>query len=105
MKRNVLTWNQALENGYEPKDYPYDLKDIPEGSYKAKIDFKIWVKKTMAVCCYFIFIEMNKKCCITIYRNKFFAYEILNSDINFTECTIKTIYTIEMGYNKNQKMF
>lgn len=105
MKRNVLTWNQALEKGFEPSLYPYNETDIPEGNYKARLDCKIWAKKTMGVSCYYTFIEINKKCCITVFRDKMEAYKIQNSSIDFAECPIGRLYSIEMSYNKNKKMF
>lgn len=44
MGSNVLSWNQALEQGYEPRLYPY-LANIPLDEYDAKLDFKVWAKK------------------------------------------------------------
>ena len=52
MKRNVLTWNQALKRACEPKDYSYKLIDISKGRYIVKIGFKICAKKTTPDSCY-----------------------------------------------------
>lgn len=52
MESNVLSWNVALDKGYEPQLYPYTANHIPVGEYTARLDFKIWAKKAMAVCCY-----------------------------------------------------
>jgi hypothetical protein len=53
MECNVLSWNVALEKGYEPRIYPYATEDVPLGEYEAVLNFKIWAKKAMAISCYF----------------------------------------------------
>lgn len=50
MECNVLSWNVALEKGYEPRLYPYATEYVPLGEYEAVLDFKIWAKKAMAIC-------------------------------------------------------
>ncbi len=53
MENNVLSWNIALEKGLEPRLYPYTAEHVPVGKYEAVLDFKIWAKKAMGICCYF----------------------------------------------------
>jgi hypothetical protein len=50
---NVLTWKNALDEGHEPRLYPYAAESIPTGQLEARLDFKIWAKNTMGVSCYF----------------------------------------------------
>lgn len=44
----TLSWNVALEKGYEPKLYPYATEHVPLGECKAVLDFKIRAKKVIA---------------------------------------------------------
>lgn len=41
-----LTYDMALREGFEPKEY--DWKNIPEGTWQARLDFKIWSNKSTA---------------------------------------------------------
>jgi hypothetical protein len=43
--RNVLSWHQALEKGFNPSDYPFQMESVPLGEFPATLDFKIWAKK------------------------------------------------------------
>jgi hypothetical protein len=53
MENNVLSWNVALEKGYEPHLFPYTAEEIPLGQYDTFLEFKIWSKKAMGMSCYF----------------------------------------------------
>ena len=105
MERNVLTWNQALDKGYEPSFYPYDSTDIPAGSYKAVLDFKIWAKKAMAVSCYFSLQDIERKICISVFRERADKlYHLPNSTLDFAECPTSREYEISINYNGKGKM-
>jgi len=39
MENNVISWNIALEKGYEPRLYSYTAEHIPVGEYEAILDF------------------------------------------------------------------
>ena len=39
-----LTYDMALREGFEPGEY--DWKNIPEGTWPARLDFKIWSNKS-----------------------------------------------------------
>ncbi|MEP6749413.1 MAG: hypothetical protein ABJB86_16880 [Bacteroidota bacterium] len=104
MERNVMSWNIALDKGFEPRLYPYGPVNIPEGYYDARIDFKIWAKKTMAVVCYFSIEAINEKCCLSVFRMQATkAYKIRGCDIDFTTCPTGRIYKIRIGYNGKNK--
>lgn len=104
MERNVLSWNQALERGYEPREYPFNPGDIPAGTYNAKLDFKIWAKKTMAVVCYFELLDIGKKCCLSVFRKRDDEqYKLPGGNIDFTTSPINQLYRISIEYNLKNK--
>ena len=104
MERNVLSWNPALEQGYEPRLYPFNPEDIPAGIYNARLDFKIWAKKTMAVVCYFELVDIRKKCCLSIFRTTGDKqYMLPGGSIDFTTCPIGQLYRISITYNGKNK--
>lgn len=37
---NVLSWNQALEQGLSPREYSYRKEDVPLGEYAALLILK-----------------------------------------------------------------
>jgi hypothetical protein len=96
--KNVLSWNQALEAGHTPKEYSYRAADIPEGSYQATLDFKIWAKKANAVSCYFTKAGSGEKMLLTVYRD-FKDEEYFLDNTNFRICPTGTAYNIEVTYN------
>ena len=104
MQRNVLSWNPALEQGYEPRLYPFNPGDMPAGTYNAKLDFKIWAKKTMAVVCYFTLTDTGQKCCLSVFRTKEDEQYILpGGNIDFTTSPIGQLYRISITYNAKGK--
>jgi hypothetical protein len=104
MERNVLSWKACLEKGYEPRLYPFNLDNIPAGIYNARLDFKIWAKKTMAVVCYFTLMDTGQKCCLSVFRTKGDEQYILpGGDIDFATCPIEIIYRISITYNAKGK--
>ena len=104
MECNVLSWNVALEKGYEPRLYPYATEDIPLGEYEAVLDFKIWAKKVMAVCCYFSQKNDGIKFQLTVYRRKKDElYMVEGSCVDFKTCPTNVDYLISVNYNGVQK--
>lgn len=104
MESNVLSWNVALEKGYEPRLYPYATEHVLLGEYKALLDFKIWAKKAMAICCYFTQKDTGIKFQLTVYRRqKDEQYRLYNSDIDFKVCPVNTAYLISVNLNSKQK--
>lgn len=57
--RNVYSWFQAINDGYNPNEYSH--VGVPVGTYRATLDFKIWAKKVSAITCYFTIKENEKK--------------------------------------------
>ena len=100
MENNVLSWDQALEKGYEPKLYPFQSHKIPLGDYNAYLDFKIWAKKIAGICCYFIQEDSGVKFQLTVYRRRADEfYKLEGSDIDFKSCKISSLYHIKVNLN------
>lgn len=84
MQSSALSWDVALERGYEPKLYPYTVDHIPVGEYTAMLDFKIWAKKAMAICCYFTQTDSGRKFQLTVFRRqKDKPYALNKSTLDF----------------------
>ena len=80
MENNVLSGNVALEKGHEPRLYPYTAEHVPVGSYQAVLDFKIWAKKAMGICCYFTQRNTGIKLLMGILHH-FYLFFHFHSDI------------------------
>lgn len=97
---NVLSWNQALENDFHPREYSYKAEDTPEGNYDAVLDFKIWSKKVTGVTCYFTVIDTNEKIQLTVYRDRDReTKEYMLVETDFRDCPTEKIYSIEIKNN------
>jgi hypothetical protein len=104
MECNVLSWNVALEKGYEPRLYPYATEDVPSGEYETVLDFKIWAKKAMAISCYFTKKNSGVKFQLTVYRRqKDEQYKLDNCEFDFKVCPVNTVYLISVNLNGKQK--
>lgn len=104
MENNVLSWNVALEKGHEPRLYPYNAEHVPIGVYEAELDFKIWAKKAMAICCYFTQRDTGIKFQLTVYRRQIDErYMIDGSTIDFKVCPANAVYLITVNLNGKQK--
>ena len=69
MTGRVLSWHTAVASGHEPRLYTYIASEVPLGEYEAILDFRIWVKKTIEISCYFAQVQTNKKFQLTVYCN------------------------------------
>ncbi len=100
METNVLSWNQALEKGNEPRLYSYLTANIPLGEYEAKLDFKLWAKKVSGICCYFTQKDTGVKFQLTVYRRqKDELYKIEGCDIDFKTSHCPAYYHIKVDLN------
>ncbi len=105
MERNVLTWNQALAAGFHPGLYPFIATLVPTGELEAVLDFKVWAKKTMGICCYFTQTATGRKFQLTVYRRKSDEeYMLDGSDIDFSTCEQSRIYKICVAINGKGKI-
>lgn len=103
--RNVLSWRVALDQGFEPRNYPYTADKIPIGQMQAKLDFKIWSKKTIGINCYFTALSTGQKFQLTVFRNELTKeYKIKGGAIDFATCPTEVVYEIEVGVNGKQRV-
>lgn len=103
IESKVLSWNIALEKGYEPRLYPYEEQHIPIGEYEAMLDFKIWAKKAVAICCYFTEKDTGDRFQLTVYRRqKDEQYRLDNGEVDFKVCPVNTMYLIAVNLNGKQ---
>lgn len=92
--RNVMTWQAALDAGFEPRNYPYAVAEIEEGDYRCRLDFKVWSKKVMAINCYFTVLCSDKKIQLTVYRRKDKIYALVGSELDMAESACEEIYDL-----------
>ena len=100
--RNVLTWHQALDKGFNPPDYPFQTAWVPLGEFTATLDFKIWAKKTMGISCFFTRQEDQTKFQLTVYRRRSDRQYMLESgdcNIDFSTCPASHSYFVEVAVN------
>lgn len=102
MPSNVLTWSNALAKGFNPGSYSYS--DVPLGDYNARLDFKIWAKKVMAISCYFTRTDSENKIQLTVYCNEAGIYKPGISEVNFANCEIGRTYRIKVIANQKKKI-
>ena len=95
---NPLSWNQAKEAGYTPVEYSFRAADIPEGSYQATLDFKIWAEKVTGISCYFTKQDTGEKMLLTVYRDRI-SREYVLGDTDFRDSPTKALYNIEVKHN------
>ncbi|TKT84891.1 hypothetical protein [Dyadobacter frigoris] len=100
--RNVLSWHQALDKGFNPSSYPFETELVPQGEFPATLDFKIWAKKISGISCFFTRPEDQTKFQLTVYRRRSdrqYMLESCDSDIDFSTCPLNENYLIEMAVN------
>lgn len=94
MERNVFSWNVAINNGHQPRLYSYAVEDIPLGTYVARLDFKIWAKKVLAVSCYFTQVSTGIRFQVTVYAQRDGVYHLPGDELDFTVCPIDREYSV-----------
>lgn len=86
-----LTYDMALREGFEPKDYVWE--NIPEGTWRARLDFKIWSNKSMAghLVCYMTSLEDSRRYRLSAFRqgNGTTRYTPKDGGIDFSEKGLK----------------
>lgn len=92
MENNVLSWHKALAQGYQPG--LYDFQEVSVGRYLARLDFKIWAKKVMAINCYFTQTDTGRKIQLTVYCNESGHYRLGSCAIDFLQTETGRVYQI-----------
>jgi len=100
---NILSWAQAIEQGFEPRNYSYKKEDIPTGTYKANLDFKIWAKADSGITCYFTVAETNQKIILTVYRDRT-TKEYLLGNIDFRSVKTNQEHLITTALNSKNNI-
>jgi len=106
MQNDVLSWNVAIDKGFNPSMFPYTAEHVPVGNYDATLEFKIWAKKVMGICCYFTQTETGKKFQLTVYRQPGSKkYTLDKSDkIDFTKTPIGRRYHLNVFINEKGRI-
>jgi hypothetical protein len=100
MERNVHSFRVAIKKGYSPCLYSYDATKIPLGEFEAKLDFKTWSKRIIAINCYFTKPDTGDKFVVTVYCNyQTGKYTVGDSKVDFSNCPLNEIYRIQIGRN------
>lgn len=100
MERNVWSFRIAIGKEYAPRLYSYDPQQIPLGEFNARLDFKTWSKRIIAINCYFTKIDTKEKFVVTVYcNNQTGRYEVQGFPINFSDCTVNNIYRVTVSKN------
>ena|SRR5579885_744459 len=105
MERSVMSWNVAINKGFEPRLYPYTFEDVPLGEYDAVLDAKIWAKKVMGINCYFTQTNTGRKFQLTVYcKHNSGIYKLEGSSIDFAHCPIGKNYRIKVFADQKKKI-
>lgn len=105
MERNVHSFRVIIKKGYSPCLYSYDKGKIPVGIFEAKLDFKTWSKRIIAINCYFTKIDTGEKFVVTVYCNYTTGkYTVADGVVDFSTCPLNENYKIEIGRNTNGKI-
>jgi hypothetical protein len=100
MERNVHSFRVAIKKGYSPCLYSYDATQIPLGEFEARLDFKTWSKRIIAINCFFTKIDTGNMFVVTVYCNyRTGKYDVPGSTVDFSNCPLNENYRIAIGKN------
>jgi len=104
MERNVHSFRVIIKKGYSPCLYSYDETKIPVGVFEARLDFKTWSKRIIAINCYFTKIDTGEKFVVTVYCNYTTGkYTLADGAVDFSICPLNENYKINIGRNSKGK--
>ncbi len=93
METKVFSFPQAVEAGYEPRDY--EFMNLPLGYQNVVLDFKIWSKNSPAVTMFCIVIETQQKIRFNVFRERLTKKYYLNkTNIDVVEMAYKTEFKV-----------
>ena len=105
MQRNVYSFKVAIAKGYVPRLYCYERDKIPLGVFDARLDFKIWSKRIIAINCYFIRINTDERFVVTVYCNhETSRFQLPQSTVDFSQCATGEIYCLKVIKNDKGKV-
>jgi hypothetical protein len=98
MENGVFSFRVAINKGLEPRLYTYDPVQIPLGVMDARLDFKTWSKRIIAINCYFTKMDTGDKFVVTVYcHNKTGRYMLSGSTVDFGQCPVNWLYRINVA--------
>lgn len=106
MERNVYSFRIAIAKGFEPRLYTYDSDKMPLGLFNARLDFKTWSKRIIAINCYFTKIKTGEKFIVTVYCNHQTAkFKLPDSVVDFSCCPTNEVYLVSVLKNERGKIY
>jgi hypothetical protein len=105
MERNVYSFKVAIAKDYEPRLYCYEPDKIPLGVFDARLDFKIWSKRIIAINCYFTRIDTDERLVVTVCCNhETSRFQLSQSTVDFSQCPTDRIYRLQIIKNEKGKV-
>ena len=100
MTRKVYTWKEAVRAGYDPSLYTY-MPATPGGMCCARLDFKMWAKKIVAINACFTMVESDRlQFQVTVYPTARSGYRIGPELFDVFRCQSGMQYRIEVVSDK-----
>lgn len=102
MNNNVFSFREAIEAGYEPRDYDYG-KMLPVGNFDVELDFMIWAKgSTPAVTCFCTMCDTGQKIRFNVFRENETGhmYLLKNTTTDVRYLTYGSVIKINIILNK-----
>lgn len=96
---NVLSFQAALNTGYQPRDYSFEKDDIPTGEYHVILDFMIWAKRLPAIDLYCSIKQTGQKIRLTVFLDKERSYKLHQT--NVAELSFGSTLVVQVDRNSN----
>ncbi|WP_276484775.1 hypothetical protein [Paraflavitalea pollutisoli] len=104
MTPSVLTWKQAKEKGYLPRQYDYLPGQLPGGWLVAVLDFKMWADKVLAINGYFTLTVTGKQIQLSVYLSATGSYRVGRGTVDFFRCPVGCSYRLLTGLTARGKL-
>ena len=92
----ALTYEQAVEQGLEPRSYAYEPVI---GEFEAVLDFKVW-GKSVNLQCFFTVPATGERFRVSAFRDEAKRYTPRDGVIDFSEPGIEgSLYRLQVGHN------